>query len=196
MRNHLRRFIELTNKTIKLHAPVFEFGALQVHDDSELEDLRPLFPGVEYVGCDMRAGKGVDRILNLHHLELPDESVGTAICMDTLEHVEYPRQAMDELHRVLQPNGILIMSSVMNFPIHGYPNDYWRFTPEGFRSLLKGFNSCFVGFDGPQDFPSTIVAVAFKGDAPDLTAFNEGFLNWQARNNKVIAHINKHGLTE
>ncbi|MBB1518701.1 methyltransferase domain-containing protein [Aquipseudomonas guryensis] len=194
MRNHLRRFIELSTKTIRLETPVFEFGALQVHGDSELEDLRPLFPGQTYVGCDMRPGAGVDMVLNLHHLDLPDASVGTAICMDTMEHVEYPRQAIDELHRVLQPNGVLIMSSVMNFPIHGYPNDYWRFTPEGFRSLLKNFNSSFVGFDGPEDFPRTIVAVAFKGEAPDLAAFNAEFLAWQARNNKNIEHITRHGL--
>ncbi len=195
MRSHLRRFIELANKTIALNAPIFEFGALQVHDDSALEDLRPLFPGQEYVGCDMRAGKGVDRVLNLHYLELPDEAVGTAICMDTLEHVEYPRKAIDELHRVLHKDGVLIISSVMNFPIHAYPYDYWRFTPEGFRSLLKGFNHSFVGFDGPADFPSTIVGVAFKGDVPDLAAFETAFNQWQARNNKIIEHINKHGLS-
>lgn len=196
MRNHLRRFIELTNKTINLQAPFFEFGALQVHADSALEDLRPLFLGKDYVGCDMRPGPGVDRVLNLHHLDLPDESVGTAICMDTMEHVEYPRQAMDELHRVLRPDGVLIMSSVMNFPIHGYPNDYWRFTPEGFRSLLKKFSHSFVGFDGQEDFPSTIVAIAFKEKSQELDIFQGEFIKWQTRNNKIIKHIQQHGLAK
>lgn len=72
----------------------------------------------------MRLRPGVDRVLNLHELDLLDASVGTAICMDTMEHVEYPRQAMKELHRPLMLGGALIISSVINFPIHGYPNDY------------------------------------------------------------------------
>lgn len=194
MRKHLRNFVELCNETLVLREAIFEFGALQVHNDGALEDLRPLFAGKTYVGCDMRPGQGVDQVLNLHHLELADATVGTAICMDTLEHVEYPRQAIGELHRVLQPNGVLILSSVMNFPIHGYPNDYWRFTPEGFRSLLKGFSHSFVGFDGPADFPHSIVAVAFKEHAQGLEAFEDAFNQWQQRNNKIIEHINKYGL--
>lgn len=138
MRRHLRRFVQLCSENLALPDPVYEFGALQVHDGPALEDLRPLFPGRTYLGTDMRADAGVDVVLDLHSLQLPDGIVGTAICMDTLEHVEYPRKALQELCRVLKPDGVLIMSSVMNFPIRGYPNDYWRFTPEGFRSLLGG----------------------------------------------------------
>ena len=40
----------------------------------------------------MREGPGVVRILDLHGLDVPDNSVGTVIMMDTLEHVEYPRK--------------------------------------------------------------------------------------------------------
>jgi SAM-dependent methyltransferase len=193
MRKHLRRFVELASRTLELQDPVYEFGALQVHGDRELEDLRPLFPGREYVGTDMRAGPGVDKVLNLHGLDLPNNSVGTAICMDTLEHVEYPRKAIEELLRVLNSNGVLIISSVMNFPIHGYPNDYWRFTPQGFKSLLVGFNESFVGFDGPADFPHTIVGVGFKGTKTNLRSFNLEFEQWQKRNNRNIEHIGKYG---
>lgn len=194
MRKHLRRFVELCNKSLNLPGPLYEFGALQVQGDQELEDLRTLFPDREYVGCDMRAGPGVDKVLNLHGLNLPDAYIGTAICMDTLEHVEYPRQAIAELHRVLIPDGVLIMSSVMNFPIHGYPNDYWRFTPAGFKSLLKDFNHCVVSYDGPDDFPHTVVAIAFKGALQPLEAFECACAKWRARNNKNIDYINKNGL--
>ncbi len=49
------------------------------------------------------------------------------------------------------------MSSVTNFPIHDYPFDYWRFTPEAFRSLLKNFSSRFVDQVGVENFPHTVV---------------------------------------
>ena len=52
--------------------------------------------------------------------------VGTFILSDTLEHVADPLRAMQEVQHCLRPGGVAIYSSVMNFPIHGYPNDYWR----------------------------------------------------------------------
>lgn len=189
MRKHLRRFVEVCRDSLPLGEPIYEFGALQVQGDHVLEDLRDIFPGRHYVGTDMRPGAGVDVVLDLHGLELRDGTVGTAICMDTLEHVEYPRKAVQEMWRVLAPGGILIMSSVMNFPIHGYPNDYWRFTPEGFRSLLGVFDGHVVGHTGPDDFPHSIIGVGFKGTVPSLATFDRAFASWRARCDSVIGTI-------
>ena len=50
----------------------------------------------------------------------------------------------------------------MNFPIHDYPYDYWRFTPEGFKSLIKFFAFSFVDSIGNPEFPHTIVGLALK----------------------------------
>jgi hypothetical protein len=51
----------------------------------------------------------------------------------------------------------------MKFPIHDFPHDYWRFTPEAFISLLQTFNSSFVDFAGDKLFPHTVVGIGFKG---------------------------------
>lgn len=51
----------------------------------------------------------------------------------------------------------------MKFPIHDFPNDFWRYTPEGFRSLLKQFHSFKVYNAGRKNFPHTIFAIGFKG---------------------------------
>jgi len=45
-----------------------------------------------------------------------------------------------EIHRVLRPDGVLLVSCPFYFHIHSYPSDYWRFTPEGIRLLLEGFD--------------------------------------------------------
>ena len=76
-----------------MEEPIYEFGALQLPGLEEFADLRPFFRGKSYVGCDMREGRGVDKVLNLHNIDLPDESVGTVITLDTLEHVEFPHKA-------------------------------------------------------------------------------------------------------
>src|SRR5215471_3556816 len=85
-------FVTLVRDSVPLEGPIYEFGAFQVPGQDG--DLRGLFPGHKYVGSDFRPGPGVDVILDLHHLDLPDESVATAICLDTLEHVEYPERAV------------------------------------------------------------------------------------------------------
>lgn len=169
MRQSIRQFVKICAETLPLPEPICEFGSLQVPGQEGFADLRPFFPGQTYVGADMRAGPGVDVILDLHHIDLPAESVGTVLILDTLEHVEYVRKAVGELHRIIRPGGVLIMSSVMNYLIHDYPCDYWRFTPEAFKSLLKEFASAFVNFAGNPDFPRTVIGVGFKGPVPKET---------------------------
>jgi len=166
MREPIRRFVRLVAETLPISEPIYEFGALQVPGQEGFADLRPFFPGKRYIGADMREGPGVDVILNLHNIDLPSESAGTVLVLDTLEHVEFPRKAMEETHRILKPNGILVISSVMCFPIHDYPYDYWRFTPEAFKSLLAPYTSSFVRSAGGSSFPQTIVGVGIKGSIP------------------------------
>lgn len=181
MRELIRQFIEICAETLPISDPIYEFGSLQVKGQEGFADLRPFFPGKQYFGADMREGLGVDVILNLHHIDLPSESVGTVLIMDTLEHVEFPYRALEEVYKIVRPNGIVIISSVMNFPIHDYPCDYWRFTPEAFRSLLKPFSDSFVGYAGESNFPHTVVGIGFKGAIPGLDQFRRSFEAWRTQ---------------
>lgn len=162
LRNAVLDFVKICAQSLPIREPVYEFGSWQA-PGQEWGDLRPLFPGKRYVGADMRGGKGVDVILNLHEIDLPSASIGTVLCLETLEHVELPRRAIGEVFRILKPGGVFILSSVMAFHIHEYPADYWRFTPEGFRSLLRPFDDHVVESAGPADFPHTVVGVAYRG---------------------------------
>lgn len=144
--------------------PVYEIGSYRVAGQEEFADLRPFFPGKRYVGCDMRPGPGVDQVEDVHCLRIKSRSVGTALIFDTLEHVEDVHLAMDEIYRILKPGGMVIMSSVMNFPLHDYPSDYWRFTPKAFELLLKPFSHYEVEFDGDPAFPEGVYGFGIKGE--------------------------------
>lgn len=187
MRELIRDYVRTCTEVLTTPEPVYEFGSLQVPGQEGFADLRPLFPGKRYVGADYREGPGVDLILDLHALRLPAESAGTALILDTLEHVEDPRKAVLEAHRILKPNGVLLLGSVLNFKIHAYPHDYWRFTPEAFRSLLKPFPTCVVEYAGEPRFPHTVVGAAVKGELPSaqLDELRLRLAAWRTRWSRV-----------
>ena len=149
--------------------PIVEMGVRPAAGQEELADLRSLFPDHTYIGCDIQEGPRVDRIEDFHHLSFDDDSVGAVIALDTLEHVADPTRAMEEVWRVLRPGGITLITSVMFFPIHAHPWDYWRFTPEGFSLLLTPFESRLVMAMGWELMPETVFGVGIKGPAPELS---------------------------
>lgn len=164
----IRNFVADLARLVEIPDPVVEFGSLQVEPEQDA-DLRTLFAGREFVGTDLRPGPGVDRIEDLRSLSFADGEVGTALCLDTLEHCEDPVGACRELHRVTAEGGICVISSVMLFGIHGYPNDYFRFTPEGFRSMLGGFDDVWVAGIGDPAIPMQVVGVGAKGRRLELS---------------------------
>ncbi|MHC4250832.1 MAG: methyltransferase domain-containing protein [Planctomycetota bacterium] len=183
MRKSVKEFVEACAGALDFAEPVYEFGSLQVEGQAGFADLRPLFPGREYVGCDCREGRGVDRVLDLHALELADGTAGSVLCLDTLEHVEFPRRAVAEMLRVLEPGGVIAISSTMYFPVHEHPHDYWRFTPDGFASLLRGFDYSLVESAGWDDFPALVVGVGRKGAMPEAEAVRlaDALGEWKTR---------------
>lgn len=117
--------------------PVIEFGARQVPGQVGLTDLRSFFPGREYIGCDLDRGPGVDRVENLEFSHFAPDSVGTVVCLETLEHVRRPWDAAREIFRILKPGGTTLISIPFNFAIHCFPDDYWRMTASGLAALLE-----------------------------------------------------------
>lgn len=168
MRQSVKDYLVRVLNRFPAREPVYEIGAYRVEGQEEFADLRPFFPGKSYVGCDMRKGLGVDRIEDVHCLRIRSNCAGMVLIFDTLEHVENVHQAMKEIHRILQPGGMVVLSSVMKFPIHDYPSDYWRFTPKAFELLLKPFDVYEVEFDGDPQFPEGIYGFGIKGRKQSL----------------------------
>ena len=80
-----RRFSSLVAETLDCPDPIVEFGSFQVEGQESYANLRELFPGRKYVGCDMRPGPGVDLASRTRHgeISLPDGSAGTVLCIET-----------------------------------------------------------------------------------------------------------------
>jgi SAM-dependent methyltransferase len=181
MRDHNKLFCELAAAGFDCPAPVYEFGSFQVEGQLDYADLRRLFPGKAYVGCDMREGPGVDRVEDVSALTLPDASAGTILCIETFEHVFEVRRAFDEVFRALRPGGLFLLTSPFNFRIHGYPDDYWRISPSCLRRMLEPYAARLVGDQGHEKFPHTVMSLAIKAPAPpDFAARAERFVRLYA----------------
>lgn len=167
MREHVRNFVSLFAETFRPAGPVFEFGSYLVDGQSDVANLRSLFPHERYVGCDMRAGPGVDRVEDVTRLSLADSSVGTILCLDTLEHVFDVPRAVAEMIRVLRPGGMIVVSAPMDFRIHAFPDDYWRLTPSCLERLLAPLGATVVGSQGIESHPHTVMAVGCKSPVAD-----------------------------
>lgn len=167
MRGNIREFARVVAETLTIPQPVVEIGAFQVADQPYPADLRPLFADMDYTGCDIRPGPGVDRIEDVHRLTFASDSLGTVLVLETLEHVKNPLQAMAEVLRVLRPGGLAVISSCMDFPVHEHPADYWRFPPQGFDLLLERFVPRRVYVQGAPVFPHSLAGVGLKPGAAE-----------------------------
>jgi SAM-dependent methyltransferase len=186
MRDHNKAFCSLVAEVLDCPGPVFEFGSYQVDGQEGYANLRALFSDKSYVGCDMRPGPGVDRVEDVTAISLPDESAGTVLCIETFEHVFEVSKAFDEVFRLLKPGGIFVITSPLNFRIHGYPDDYWRMTPNCLRRQLSPYAARVSGFQGYHAFPHTVMGVALKAPLPldcmtRLEKLVEAYQTWLAQ---------------
>jgi SAM-dependent methyltransferase len=164
----VRIFVEDAVEALPIADPVVEIGSRPAEGQEREANLRSLFAGHTYIGCDFQEGANVDQVEDIHALSFADDSVGTIVCVETLEHVADPLRGVREIHRVLKPGGVAILTSVMFMPIHAHPWDFWRFTPEGFQLLLEPFE-CSLAFGYGFDLlPEGVHGVGVKGPFEEL----------------------------
>lgn len=174
MRQVVYDFVADVAEHLALPEPIIEIGARSAAGQEHGPLIRSIFTGRDFTGCDLVEGPNVDRVEDVHRLSFADASIGTVVSVDTLEHVADPTRAVAEMHRVLRPQGVCILASVMLFHIHEHPWDYWRFTPEGMALLLAPFESREVISRGHPLLPETVMGVGVKGDqvALDLASLS------------------------
>lgn len=93
--------------------------------------------GSEYIGLDYLAtgkqmyGSRPDVFADASSLPLADESVDTVVILEVMEHLRKPREALQEITRVLRPQGRLLLTIPFLYPVHDAPYDYQRLTIHG-----------------------------------------------------------------
>lgn len=164
-------------QAFRCQEPVVEIGSLVVDESMKVFDVRGCFAEKNFFGVDLRQGFGVDIMGDIGTLPFLPNSIGTLLCLDTIEHVWNIYAAFKEVDRVLKEDGIAVISSVFNFRIHPCPHDFWRFTPEALDKLTEGFSCKILGYQGYRKRPRHVFTVVFgKGyRAQDLESQIQDF---------------------
>ena len=99
--------------------------------------LAEYFP--DRVGLDIQRNDAVNVEGDAHHLPFKDDSFKQIVCSEVLEHLQYPGQAVREMHRILESEGKLVLTVPFVYPLHEGPHDYQRFTEYGLKTLFDPF---------------------------------------------------------
>lgn len=135
----------LLNECLTTHSDVFQRSSivLDVGGKKEIGDKGFRYP-VEsvrtWINLNIDTKTKPDVAADATRLPVSDASVDVVVCTEVLEHLYMPVLCVDEIWRVLKPGGVFIGSAPFVFPVHGDPNDYYRYTESGLRSLLHQFS--------------------------------------------------------
>lgn len=106
------------------------------------------FSHCKYQAIDSAVGESrwnysnLDYVAPLHQMPIADGVFDIVLCTQVLEHLEWPRESVKEMHRVLKPQGKLFITVPMAQAEHQIPFDFFRYTSYGLKSICSG-----AGFD-------------------------------------------------
>jgi SAM-dependent methyltransferase len=130
------------------------------------------------VAVDLHPAGGVQVRADAHALPFRDGSFEVVLCTEVLEHLLEPQRAIDEMFRVLEPGGRLLLTTRFLFPIHDAPHDYFRFTKYGLRHLLRRFDELKIEeeTDAVGSLAVLIQRLGMQAETLGITALRAGWL--------------------
>lgn len=119
---------------------ILEVGSLYVNGSVRgfVEGFNP----ETYHGIDFIDGQGVDEVLDAERLaeRFGKDSFDTVISTEMLEHAEHWRECVNNMKDVTK-DLLIITTRGPGFPLHSYPDDWWRYTVEDFAKIFADFET-------------------------------------------------------
>jgi SAM-dependent methyltransferase len=87
---------------------------------------------------DIKPLENVDLVMDAETMSetIPHGTFDYVVSTSMLEHTPRPWKVVDSIASVLKPGGICLLSVPWMFPLHGEPDDFWRFSMQGLRRLV------------------------------------------------------------
>lgn len=145
---------------------ILEIGTRKWGDKSTHH--KNLFPhAAEYVMADVMEGEDVDEVCDVHNLGayFLRDYFDCVWLSSVFEHLEKPWVAIEQIYDVLKFGGVVFVQTHQTFPIHGYPDDYWRFTKNSLEVLCERFRQKLSHYEFPCKIMSEEVPRTEHGSA-------------------------------
>jgi SAM-dependent methyltransferase len=129
--------------TARARGPVLQIGSRASVLDLKAANWRQRLGHMPFVGLDMEPGDNVDVVADIAgefrtlRERLRTFQFGTIICAHVLEHVRQPWVAARNIERLLAPGGMLFIQVPWVQAYHPFPEDYWRMSFSGIKSLFE-----------------------------------------------------------
>ena len=120
--------------------------------------------GPDVVHTDVAFGRHVSCIADAHDLPFEAATFDACVACAVLEHVADPYRCVEEIERVLKPNGWVYAETPFMQPVHMGAYDFTRFTFVGHRRLFRRFDEVASGIaGGPGASVAQIIRSALCG---------------------------------
>lgn len=126
-----------------------------------------LFHACEVVCSDVHLQLGADCVIDAHEIPFPDGFFDLVFAAQVLEHTMNPWKVAQEVQRVTKIGGRIQMEVPQNYPYHGQPYDFFRFTFTGLRVL---FEQCSVAKASITESNAAMVGVTLGNYMMNLSA--------------------------
>jgi SAM-dependent methyltransferase len=135
--NTLLRVLQINEcLNIDLYGESLEFGAID-NKDKTFSNFVKGKSNFHYTN------KITNKKLNIFYsdltkkLKIPSKKYNNILILNVLEHLPEYKLAFSEVYRILKKRGLLIGSVPFIYQIHSAPNDYFRFTKELLKFIIK-----------------------------------------------------------
>lgn len=138
---NLHRFADLLEEETPRPRVLIVGGGIPGYGTKSVLDKRNL----ELCETDVAFRSRTSIICDAHALPFADGSFDGVIAQAVIEYLIHPRRAVDEMHRVLRPGGLVYAETPFMQQVHGGPFDFTRFSHVGHRELFRRFDEISSG---------------------------------------------------
>ena len=133
---YINRFVTRVAKSLPSGSSILDAGAGE-------SVYKQQFSHCNYKAIDLAVGESrwnysnLDYVGPLHNMPIADGAFNAVLCTQVLEHLEWPRESVTEMYRVLASGGKIYITAPMAQNEHQAPYDFFRYTSYGLISICK-----------------------------------------------------------
>jgi SAM-dependent methyltransferase len=135
-----------------------ELGTWTAFPDERTRQLAEAEGLAEFIRLDFDDEYELDVVADARALPFADNSIDRVRADSVLEHIPHPHPVIHECFRVLRPGGAMIFATPFVFNLHGYPDDYLRYTPSWYSTICQeaGFDPVVLDIDAARGLYYTL----------------------------------------